>query len=102
MTPLHLAAREGHIETVSLLCRRAKGMRARIVNACDVYKRTALHKAAFRGDSEVVVALLKNGADPTCQDELGDTPIDNARNQRHSDVVTILEGISRSYGSVRS
>ncbi len=40
------------------------------------HKRTALHYAAKRGNSSVIEALLKMGADPCVKDKHGKTPLD--------------------------
>ncbi len=54
--------------------------------------RTALHEAAFRGDDELVVALLEAGADPTARDEThGTTPEDWARWARQEATARLLQ-----------
>jgi ankyrin repeat protein len=48
------------------------------VNAADDSGRTALHGAALQGYDEVVVALVRHGADLSTTDEDGFTPLDTA------------------------
>lgn len=38
------------------------------INYVNYRQRTALHKAAFNGNSNVVILLLENGADPRLND----------------------------------
>ena len=56
-TPLHLAAHEGHFETVQALIDGGSGLEAQTVE-----NRTPLHMAASEGHAKAVVVLLAAGA----------------------------------------
>ncbi len=57
------AAQEGHPEVmIQLISAKAQ------IKARNQIGRTALHIAAFRGNSECFCVLLKNGASPTSTD----------------------------------
>ena len=70
-TPLHVAVREGKLETARVL------LDASDVNATSSVGMTALHWASLRGDAEMSELLLAYGADPRIRDEHLDglTPI---------------------------
>jgi ankyrin repeat protein len=51
---------------------------------------TALHYAAGLGFSTLVQPLLDRGADPSCRDEEGKTPLDVALDANHSEIATLL------------
>ncbi len=62
---LMMSARDGHVKIVELL------IAAKVhVNARGVKNGTALHLAAFGGQTECVSVLLKNGANPKLKDEV--------------------------------
>ena len=46
------------------------------INAINVNKKTALHKAAYNNKIEIIQLLLVNGADPRLHDENGWKPLD--------------------------
>ena len=52
---------------------------------------TPLMYAAAEGNREVVEILLEHGADPNLEDTDGETAIDFAANNGHSEVVTLLK-----------
>jgi ankyrin repeat protein len=87
LTPLHLAAREGHIEVVRFLL----GQETIDIDYMNQYGLTPLHLAAEKGKTEVVRLLLK-------QDNLvvsnfnssRDTPLHLAARFGHSEVVQLL------------
>ena len=71
-TALHLACAEGNLNLVSGLLTGG--------NQSDVSTRneqgvTPLHEAAFRGYQDIVLLLLKHGADTKCKDDSGNTPL---------------------------
>jgi ankyrin repeat protein len=70
MTPLIYAASAGQLEIVKLLTGKSADIHATTFRA-----QTALHCAAVRGHEEVVVYLLDKGAEPTFQDQTGNTPL---------------------------
>ncbi|XRB24347.1 ankyrin repeat domain-containing protein [Pseudoscourfieldia marina] len=86
-TPLHYAARAGHVECVRLL----------IASACNVNATTraggstALHRAAFTGHIEVVSLLLDAGADASIRNTDGQTAAHDAARGGHGDVLAVLE-----------
>jgi len=61
------------------------------LNVCDYNKRTALHIAAAEGQLEIVVFLLRKGANINVKDQRGRTPLDEAKARGHEKTVKILE-----------
>ena len=64
----------------------------------DYYGMTPLHNAASRGDNEMVLYLLKQGADPFAVDRRGRTTVDVAngpvqRTQPYLETMALLEGM---------
>lgn len=118
LTPLHLAARNGHSETVHALLRAGASVRREeafgetalheaarngheglvrlfvdggsVVDAGNRDSSTALHVAARRGHGGVVDALLAAGANPATRDKVGDTPLHDAAREGHADIVAAL------------
>ncbi|XP_063164944.1 ankyrin repeat, SAM and basic leucine zipper domain-containing protein 1 [Candoia aspera] len=85
MTPLMYAAREGHPQVVALLV--AHGSQ---VNAQDESGYTALTWAARQGHKKIVFKLLELGADKSIQTKDGQTPGEIAKNNRHSELFSLL------------
>ncbi|TEY15959.1 hypothetical protein BOTCAL_2527g00010 [Botryotinia calthae] len=71
VTPLWIAASNGHIEVVRLLL----GTKSVNLNATDVPGRSPIFWAAANGHEEIVRLLLNAGADPTFIDTNGDTAL---------------------------
>ncbi|XP_015374320.1 PREDICTED: integrin-linked protein kinase-like [Diuraphis noxia] len=69
-SPLHWAAKEGHLKIVEMLVQR--GARINSTNRGDD---TPLHLAAAHGHHEIVHLLLKNRADINFTNEHGNTPL---------------------------
>lgn len=70
-TPLHWAARHGHLEVVETLIANGAD-----VNAVDVFGRTPLHLAAPH--PVVMEMLIGAGADVDARDQLSNTPLHRA------------------------
>ncbi|KAI0222932.1 L-asparaginase [Lamellibrachia satsuma] len=60
------------------------------LNQGDYDRRTALHLAASLGCEDMVKFLLEHGADPHGKDAFGQTPIDEARKNNHTNVLKLL------------
>mmetsp|Transcript_39357 Transcript_39357/g.92786 ORF Transcript_39357/g.92786 Transcript_39357/m.92786 type:complete len:554 (+) Transcript_39357:198-1859(+) len=97
-TPLHTAARHGHLPVVSaLIVARAN------VNAQARLSRTPLHTAARRGHAPVVKALIQAQANVNAMTKLGATPLSEAIRYRHAGVVqTLIAGGAGVNGLLRS
>ena len=78
-TPLHYGCRFNNV-TVELLNHGAN------VNAENKYKCTPLHGACFYGKKEIVVNLLKHGANPYIKDNKGKTAY-NTGNKKMRDLI---------------
>ena len=76
VTPLHLAAREGHVDCIELLLKHGA-----MVNAINEGKQTPLHECAFKGKEQAVKVLLIKGADPHAKNGMGRTPLVEACHQ---------------------
>jgi ankyrin repeat protein len=77
-TALMEAALKGHVEIWrELLNHKNANIKINTVNEDD---RTALHKAAYNGNPEIVEMLLQNGADPRLVDSSGNRAVDYMEN----------------------
>lgn len=65
-------------------------LKTRRINARNNLGDTALHIAAYYGHSEIVLELLKNGADANAANNNGDLPIHRSSNYGWIDVARIL------------
>ncbi|MEO1219038.1 MAG: ankyrin repeat domain-containing protein, partial [Bacteroidota bacterium] len=86
-TPMHSAAKNGHLEVVKYL----KGQGAK-VGTPDKHGRTPMHSAAKNGHLEVVKYLKGQGAKVDTPDKHGRTPMHSAAKNGHLEVVKYLKG----------
>ncbi len=87
-TPLHLAARMGHVEVAKLLL--ASGAKVNAVDNDDNMI-TALHWAARCSGPEMVALLLANHADRSAITSGQQTPLDWASDNESKEVIRLLE-----------
>lgn len=85
LTPLHVAALNGHAQTCRLLLSHGAS-----VNALDERGRTALTIAALSGHAVVCRLLLESSSDPICPGKDGRTPLWLASHGGHRSVVSEL------------
>jgi ankyrin repeat protein len=85
MTPLHMAALEGHADIVQVLLQHRADPKA---TNPDLF--TPLHAAARRGHAAAAALLLKAGADPNAMDQIFGTPLHEAVQRGHPEVVRLL------------
>eukprot|EP00793_Prasinoderma_coloniale_P006227 PRCOL_00001057-RA len=85
-TPLHYAARAGHLDAVELLLSRG----ARVDAATTAGGATALHRAAYMGHVHVCAALLAAGADAGACDADGQTPLHKSAAQGRTEAFALL------------
>ncbi|XP_070691502.1 GA-binding protein subunit beta-2-like [Pempheris klunzingeri] len=118
-SPLHLAARHGHLSTAEALLRAGVSRDARTkvdktplhvaaseghsvivdllvrsgadINAKDMLKMTALHWAAQHGHREVAELLLRHGADVHCLSKFDKTPFDIAMDTSNTELMILLQ-----------
>ena len=86
LTPLHLAAANGHKQVVELLL--ASGCNA---DAKESTGRTPLHSAAFRGQQDVAEVLIANGSNVNAKTNNGKTPLDWAIISHKTEMVTFIQ-----------
>mmetsp|Transcript_101305 Transcript_101305/g.174942 ORF Transcript_101305/g.174942 Transcript_101305/m.174942 type:complete len:155 (-) Transcript_101305:516-980(-) len=87
-TPLHYAARAGHMEAIRLLLRCEADPNA----ATTLGRSTPLHRAAYCGHVEAVKLLLAARAGAGAADSDGQTALHKALRQEQHAVVQLLEG----------
>lgn len=86
-TPLHDAARNGHLDAVRQLIKFGANVNAQSVPVGF----TPLHFAAANGFIEIVIVLLNCGANVNTLIVTGQNAIDIAKNNEHDHVVKLLE-----------
>ena len=84
-TPLHLAARNDHVQVASLLITCGAAVDARGDGHC-----TPLHMAAFRGHCSVMRLLISCGADLAARCHEQRTPLHWAAHEGHCDAIRLL------------
>jgi ankyrin repeat protein len=84
-TPLHIAAREGHVEGIRVLKESGADL-----EKLDSDKRTALHVAAMYGRVAAARELKTMGANLTKKDRIGRTPSKCAMKEGHLDLAAEL------------
>eukprot|EP00668_Euglena_longa_P015532 GGOE01019621.1.p1 GENE.GGOE01019621.1~~GGOE01019621.1.p1 ORF type:complete len:185 (-),score=38.70 GGOE01019621.1:82-594(-) len=85
-TPLHYAARAGHVGTMELLISRKADPNAETRSG----RSTPLHRAAYCGHRDAVQLLLTHRADPLKADADGLTPVHKALHHHHLPVAHLL------------
>lgn len=86
-TPLlHFATNDKDAAVVKLLVENGVD-----INACDAYGTTKLMQVCASGNLELAEYLLKHGADPTLQDEDGDSAREYAENVLYAKNLTLKE-----------
>ena len=86
VTPLQLAALEGHVG----VCEALIGEGRAAAGAADAHRRTPLHFAAEEGHAAVVALLVTQGAAVSAADCDGMTPLHLAAEKRHAHVAARL------------
>ncbi|MEN6625295.1 MAG: M56 family metallopeptidase [Candidatus Sumerlaeia bacterium] len=84
-TPLHMAAQNGHLDTVKLLIGKGADVSARSETGL-----TPLHLAAQGGHGETAEAIIAAGADVNAKDNSGNTPLTLASEKGHQQLAGML------------
>lgn len=87
LTPLFIAVQEGQREVVALLLEQGAAVKAQ----AGIGGVTLLHIGAYRGDHAMITLLLQYGADKTARMSSGERPVDLARQQGHTTLISLLE-----------
>jgi len=87
--PLQRAAMRGEVDTIKRLCREGQNPNVKMTAW---YDSEPLGWAASFGQLGAVIALIQLGADPLLPpNKAGNTPLSDAKRERHSHVVTFLQ-----------
>ncbi|XP_006814632.1 uncharacterized protein LOC102808257, partial [Saccoglossus kowalevskii] len=84
-TPLHQAAKKGHVELVKLLMKHKADIEVKTKNGW-----TPLHYAAEEGFGEIVELFIKTIKDINCTTKGGSTPLFLAAKYGHTETMKIL------------
>lgn len=90
--PLHLAAKQGHLDCLS----RLHSYAPEFLDMCDFEGRTPLMVAAFFHQTDVVKQLLDWGANLAAKDTSKDTVAEIAKKQGHNEVVKAIRAFQHS------
>jgi ankyrin repeat protein len=84
LTPLHEAARGGHVDILQLLLNHGAS-----VNAVTNHGYTPFHHAARVGHVDILQLLLNHGASVNAVDKYGETPLHHAARESHVKCVKV-------------
>src|ERR1700733_3960848 len=85
-TPLQRACSQGYLEVVKLLINHGAD-----INIQNTWKgNTALHKACLQNNLEVARVLINNGADLNVRNHFGETALDLANENKHTQIAELL------------
>ena len=86
MVVLH-SVKEKHVKIISYLLKYGA-----VISGTDRYRgETALHKAAFTGNTTLISHLMNNGADLYIKNIFGQTPLDIAKKYRNKEAEELLK-----------
>lgn len=92
-SPLHAAAKNGHVDLLKILLTNLTADGAALTSAIDArdfLNMSPLHEAVIYGNSEVVELLLNNGANVNAVDLFGQQPLHHAARHGLSNIVQLL------------
>jgi ankyrin len=87
ITPLFSAVQQGHKDIVAVLL--DKGVDVNVQPSIGGV--TLLHVAAYRGDQEIITLLLNSRGDKNARMSTGERPVDLAKKQGHTALISLLE-----------
>lgn len=98
-TVLHKTAKKGDEQKVRSILETAT---TEYINLADYAGNTAMQMAALKGNTVIIELLLKAHADPNTRNHDGDTPLQDAIDNGHDDVVALLKEYGAQEAPVRS